>query len=196
MASSTDSAGRERERHPHGPPPRRAPVTRVRGRRRRRGHRAAGPWRRTPVPGRPPSSRAWSAEADPTTRSQDQRSRGGEGTHGPRRPRSHPQEAEAKRPSAPRPHPRRNIPQQSNRSPRCGSAAMSPASTAEEAGSVPGLAQWVKDPAVLWLGWRPAAPAQSLAWEPPYAVGAAQKRQKTYKRQRLPTRTKPRSSKD
>jgi len=32
------------------------------------------------------------------------------------------------------------------------------------------------DPALLWLWQRPvaAAPIQPLAWEPPYAVGAAQ----------------------
>ena len=47
--------------------------------------------------------------------------------------------------------------------------------------SIPGLAQWVKDPALLWLWRRPAAvaPIRLLAWEPPYAVGAALKRQKT-----------------
>ena len=42
-------------------------------------------------------------------------------------------------------------------------------------GSVPGLTQWVKDLALLWLWHRPAAtaPIKSLAWEPPYATGAA-----------------------
>ncbi len=53
----------------------------------------------------------------------------------------------------------------------------------EVAGSVPALAQWVNDPALLWL-WRrlvATAPIRPLAWEPPYAAGAAQeiaKRQK------------------
>ena len=44
------------------------------------------------------------------------------------------------------------------------------------------------DPALLWLWWRPAAtaPIGPLAWELPYAMGAAlKKRQKTEdKRQR------------
>ena len=37
------------------------------------------------------------------------------------------------------------------------------------------------DVALLWLWCRPAAtaPIRPLAWEPPYAVGAALKRQKT-----------------
>ena len=36
------------------------------------------------------------------------------------------------------------------------------------------------DPALLWLWHMPAAiaPIQPLAWEPPYAVGVALKRQK------------------
>ena len=64
----------------------------------------------------------------------------------------------------------------------------------EVAGSVPALAQWVNgpalgvvvscgvgcrrgsDPALLWLWRRPeaTAPIRPLAWEPPYAEGAAQ----------------------
>ena len=51
------------------------------------------------------------------------------------------------------------------------------------AGLIPGLAQWVKDPELLWLWCRPAAtaPIKPLAWEPPYAAGAALKRQKKKK---------------
>ena len=49
------------------------------------------------------------------------------------------------------------------------------------------------DPVLLWLWHRPAAtaPLQPLAWEPPYAAGAAQemaKRQK--KKQKTKTKTK------
>ena len=56
----------------------------------------------------------------------------------------------------------------------------------EVEGSIPGLAQRVKDPALLWLWSRLAAtaPIRPLAWEPPYTAGAAQeiaKRQKKKK---------------
>ena len=50
----------------------------------------------------------------------------------------------------------------------------------EDAGSIPGPAQWVKYLALLWLWDRPAAVAliQPLAWELPYAAPTALKRKK------------------
>ena len=74
----------------------------------------------------------------------------------------------------------------------------------EVAGSIPGLPQWVKDAVavscgvvcrcssdsvLLWLWCRPATIALigPLAWEPPYAAGAAlehAKRQKKKKKER------------
>ena len=51
----------------------------------------------------------------------------------------------------------------------------------ELAGSIPVLAQWVKDAALLWCRPVAIAPIRLRAWEPPYAVGAALKGQKTKK---------------
>ena len=51
------------------------------------------------------------------------------------------------------------------------------------AGSIPGLTQWVKDPKLLQLWHRPVPKAliRPLAWEPPYAEGAALEKTKRQK---------------
>ena len=45
---------------------------------------------------------------------------------------------------------------------------------------ISGLAQWVKDPMLLWPWYRSAvaAPVRPLAWELPYAPGEALRREK------------------
>ena len=48
---------------------------------------------------------------------------------------------------------------------------------------IPGLSQWVKDLALLWLRHKQAAaaPIQPLAWEHLHAIGAALRKKKTKK---------------
>jgi len=63
---------------------------------------------------------------------------------------------------------------------RRGAAETSPDRNHELAGSIPGLALWVKDLALLWLWCRLAAvaPIRPLAWESPYVTSASLKKTK------------------
>ena len=53
-----------------------------------------------------------------------------------------------------------------------------PARIHEDARSIPGLTQQIKDPTLLWLWCRleAGAPIQPLVWELPYAESAALKK--------------------
>ena len=72
------------------------------------------------------------------------------------------------------------------KSSRCGAAEKNPTSNHEDAGSIHGLTQGVKDQHCYELWHRLAAVAliHLLAWEPPYAVGTALKSKKKKKNTR------------
>ena len=77
----------------------------------------------------------------------------------------------------------------------CRSAAeTNPTRNRKVGGLILGLAQWVKDVALLWLWSRSAAvaPIRPPAWEPPYAAGTALKSQKDKKQnqKQKPQKTK------
>ena len=92
--------------------------------------------------------------------------------------------------------------QEKGRSSRRGAQETNPTSNREVAGSIPGLTQWVSDPRIAMScgvegrhGWNPSllclwcrpaatAPIRPLAWDPPYAAGAALKKKKKKKRKK------------
>ena len=66
------------------------------------------------------------------------------------------------------------------RSSHCGAAETNLTNVHKDAGLIPGLTHWARDPVLRWLWCRQVAvrPSQPLAWKLPYAKGVALKKKK------------------
>ena len=64
---------------------------------------------------------------------------------------------------------------------RSGTVEMNLTRNHEVSGSISGLAHWVKNLVLMWLWLAAVALIRLLAWEPPYATGAAPRSKKKKK---------------